>query len=166
MSDECYRPDPEHINMQSDDNKQGRKMESVDPSVAQEVLALLEQDQKRSYENYQKLLDMGIARELARVDLPLSLYTEWYWQMDLHNLFHFLQLRLDPHAQYEIRVYAQTILEMVRKVCPIATEAFEEHKVGSTTFSNSEMQALKEMLTGKENPLTGRAKELFDSKLN
>ncbi|HKM06810.1 MAG TPA: FAD-dependent thymidylate synthase [Sphaerochaeta sp.] len=165
MSDDCYLPDPEHINYQSEDNKQGRKAEPVEPAVAQEVLALLAEDQKRSYENYQKLLDMGIARELARIDLPLSLYTEWYWQMDLHNLFHFLQLRLDEHAQYEIRIYAQTILDMVRKVCPIATEAFEEHKRGAKTFSAEELSALKAVLKGEENPLKGRAKELFDSKL-
>lgn len=165
MSDECYRPQAEHINFQSDDNKQGRAAEPVDPILAKQVLDLLEEDQKRTYENYQKLLDLGIARELSRIDLPLSLYTEWYWQMDLHNLFHFLQLRLDPHAQYEIRVYAQTILEMVKKVCPIATEAFENHKLGGKNFSASEVQALKAMLDGQGNPLTGREKELFESKL-
>ena len=130
------------------------------------MLALLSEDQKRSYETYQKLLDLGIARELARVDLPLSLYTEWYWQMDLHNLFHFLQLRLDSHAQYEIRVYAQTILEMVRLVCPMATEAFEEYKLGGKLFSRSELDAVKAMLKGEENPLKGRALELFEQKLN
>ncbi|HBO34984.1 MAG TPA: FAD-dependent thymidylate synthase [Sphaerochaeta sp.] len=166
MSDECYLPDKAHINFQSEDNKQGRTDESVPAELADEVLALLREDQKRSYETYQRLLDLGIARELARVDLPLSLYTEWYWQMDLHNLFHFLQLRLDSHAQYEIRVYAQTILDMVRLVCPMATEAFEEHKLGGKTFSKSELDALKAMLKGEENPLKGRALELFEQKLN
>ena len=165
MTDECYRPDKEHINLQSDDNKQGRRNECVDDALANQVLAILEEDQKRSYENYEKLLNLGIARELSRIDLPLSMYTEWYWQMDLHNLFHFLQLRLDAHAQYEIRVYAQTILEMVKTVCPIATEAFEEHKVGGTNFSASELVALKSMLSGMENPLTGRNKELLEAKL-
>ena len=166
MSDECYLPDKEHINKQSDDNKQGRVAESVDDQLAQQVLDLLREDQRRSYENYQKLLDLGIARELSRIDLPLSLYTEWYWQMDLHNLFHFLALRLDSHAQYEIRVYAQTILEMVRRVCPIATEAFEEHKLGGVSLSKSELSALKAMLEGKESPLQGRAKDLFEQKLS
>ncbi len=166
MSDECYLPDKAHINFQSEDNKQGRTDESVPAELADEVLALLREDQKCSYETYQRLLDLGIARELARVDLPLSLYTEWYWQMDLHNLFHFLQLRLDSHAQYEIRVYAQTILDMVRLVCPMATEAFEEHKLGGKTFSKSELDALKAMLKGEENPLKGRALELFEQKLN
>ncbi len=166
MSDECYLPDPDHINKQSDDNKQGRVAEAVDEQTAQQVLDLLRDDQKRSYETYQTLLDMGIARELSRIDLPLSLYTEWYWQMDLHNLLHFLKLRLDSHAQYEIRVYAQTILEMVRRVCPIATEAFEEHKLGGVSLSKSELAALKELLAGKELSLKGRDKELFEQKLN
>jgi thymidylate synthase (FAD) len=166
MTDECYRPDPQHINFQSEDNKQGRKDEPVDPELANQVLSLLEEDQKRIYGNYRKLLDMGIARELARVDLPLSLYTEWYWQMDLHNLFHFLELRLDAHAQYEIRTYAQVILDMVRTVCPIATEAFEEHRRGSVTFSATELTALKAMLDGGENPLKGRGRELFEAKLS
>jgi thymidylate synthase (FAD) len=165
MTDECYRPDKEHINLQSDDNKQGRRLECVEEALADQVLFILEEDQKRSYENYEKLLGLGIARELARIDLPLSMYTEWYWQMDLHNLFHFLQLRLDEHAQYEIRVYAQTILEMIKKVCPIAVEAFEEHKVGGLAFSASEMVAIKAMLSGLENPLTGRNRELFEAKL-
>ncbi|MGE4454517.1 MAG: FAD-dependent thymidylate synthase [Sphaerochaeta sp.] len=166
MSDECYRPDPSHINFQSEDNKQGRTAEPVDAEVAEQVLSLLRDDQKRIYETYQKLLDMGIARELSRIDLPLSLYTEWYWQMDLHNLFHFLQLRLDAHAQYEIRVYAQTILEMVRKVCPIATEAFLEHKMGGTHVSKGELDAIKALLKGEENPLKGRALELFSQKFD
>lgn len=165
MSDECYLPDPQHINIQSEDNKQGRVDEPVSKEVSDEVLAILKETQVHSYESYQKLLDMGIARELARVNLPLSLYTEWYWQMDLHNLFHFLQLRLDAHAQYEIRVYAQTILDIVRLVCPMATEAFEEHKLGGKAFSKSELEALKAMLKGGQNPLTGRALQLFESKL-
>ena len=109
---------------------------------------------------------MGIARELSRINLPLSLYTEWYWQMDLHNLFHFLRLRLDEHAQYEIRAYAQVILDIIRLVCPIAVEAFEQYKLGSATFSASELEALKALLRGEENPLKGRALELFEQKIN
>jgi thymidylate synthase (FAD) len=108
---------------------------------------------------------MGIAREISRINLPLSLYTQWYWQMDLHNLFHFLRLRLDAHAQYEIRVYAQQIFELIRTVCPIACEAFEEHRLNGVSFSGSEMDALKQMLEGKDNPLSGRAKEIFTDKL-
>ncbi len=165
MSDECYRPDYAHINQQSSDNKQGRTPESVDKEIADKVLQKFDEDKKVIFDNYHELLDMGIARELARIDLPLSLYTEWYWQMDLRNLFHFLKLRLDPHAQYEIRVYAQQILEIVEKVCPISVDAFRNHVLGSVTLSKKEREALALMLEGKENPLKGRAKIIFEEKL-
>ena len=109
---------------------------------------------------------MGIAREISRIDLPLSLYTEFYWQMDLHNLFHFLALRLDAHAQYEIREYAKRIFEMVKIVCPIAAEAFENHKLNGVSLSGSEKEAVRKIIAGEENPLYGREKEIFLSKLN
>ncbi|MFA5698803.1 MAG: FAD-dependent thymidylate synthase [Sphaerochaeta sp.] len=166
MAEEFYVPAAEHINFQSEDNKQGRMDEAVDPALAKEIQEILAADQKRSYETYEQLLAMGLARELARINLPLSMYTEWYWQMDLHNLFHFLALRLDPHAQWEIRVYAEKILDIIRLVCPIAVEAFEQHKVGSAIFSASELEALKEVLAGRENPLSGRALQLFEDKLS
>ena len=86
--------------------------------------------------------------------------------MDLHNLFHFLRLRLDAHAQYEIRVYAQVILDIIRVVCPMAVEAFEQYKLGAETFSKSELEALKAVLRGEENPLSGRALALFEEKLS
>ncbi|MCH3916889.1 MAG: FAD-dependent thymidylate synthase [Spirochaetia bacterium] len=165
MADECYRPDREHINLQSEDNKQGRKNECVDDETADFVLARMEEDEQQIFKNYHQMLDKGIARELSRIDLPLSMYTQWYWQMDLRNLFHFLKLRLDDHAQYEIRAYAQQILEIVRLVCPIATEAFEQHVLGAETFSMDERKALSLMLDGKECPLKGRAKEIFETKL-
>ncbi len=166
MDSEHYLPSRDQINMQSEDNKQGRASEAVSDEVAEKVLKILSDDQKRVYESYEQLLEMGIARELSRINLPLSLYTEWYWQMDLHNLFHFLRLRLDEHAQYEIRAYAQVILDIIRLVCPIAVEAFEQYKLGSATFSASELEALKALLRGEENPLKGRALELFEQKIN
>jgi len=166
MNSEHYLPAREQINMQSEDNKQGRASEAVSDEVAEKVLKILSDDQKRVYESYEQLLEMGIARELSRINLPLSLYTEWYWQMDLHNLFHFLRLRLDEHAQYEIRAYAQVILDIIRLVCSIAVEAFEQYKLGSATFSASELEALKALLRGEENPLKGRALELFEQKIN
>ncbi|MCK9546871.1 MAG: FAD-dependent thymidylate synthase [Sphaerochaeta sp.] len=165
MEGEHYLPHREQINLQSEDNKQGRTNEAVSDEVADQVLKILEADQRRTYESYEALLEMGIARELSRINLPLSLYTEWYWQMDLHNLFHFLRLRLDEHAQYEIRVYAQVILDIIRLVCPMAVEAFEQYKLGSQTFSKSELEALRAVLRGEENPLTGRARTLFEEKL-
>ncbi|MDD4012358.1 MAG: FAD-dependent thymidylate synthase [Sphaerochaetaceae bacterium] len=165
MADEYYTPSPDCICTQSEDNKQGRSDEPVDSQTAQKVLDILLRGQEQDKENYHELLDLGIARELARINLPLSQYTQWYWQMDLHNLFHFLSLRLDSHAQYEIRVYARIILEMVRLVCPIATEAFENYKLGSTTLTRREMDAVRAMLKGQANPLEGREKELLEEKL-
>lgn len=165
MKDECYVPDKEHIALQSEDNKQGRKDEPVSEEDARKVQEALGKAYDAAFGTYNGLLDMGIAREISRVALPLALYTEFYWQMDLHNLFHFLALRLDAHAQYEIRAYAEVILEMVRKVCPMATEAFENYKLGSRTFSKKEMEALKVMLDGGDDPLEKRERELFEEKL-
>lgn len=164
MSDEVYRPDREHINIQSESNKQGRA-EVVNDQLAKEVMDGFAKDKELIFNQYNSMLDSGIARELARIDLPLSLYTEMYWSMDLRNLFHFLKLRLDPHAQYEIREYANTILDMVEKVCPIATDAFKEHNLNATNFSLSETNAIKQMLNGEECPLKGRSKEIFEEKL-
>ncbi|HIV99107.1 MAG TPA: FAD-dependent thymidylate synthase [Candidatus Ornithospirochaeta avicola] len=165
MKDECYIPSSDHIALQSEDNKQGRKNEPVDEVTAEAVKEMLSQEQKMIFENYHKLLDMGIAREISRIDLPLSLYTEFYWQIDLHNLFHFLALRLDSHAQYEIRVYAEVILDIISKVCPIATEAFINHKKDGVSLSAKEKDAVKALLEGKEIPLEGREKEIFLEKL-
>ena len=165
MKDECYVPDREHIALQSEDNKQGRKDEPVDSETADKVLSIMNSDNERAFENYHALLDMGIARERSRINLPLSLYTEFYWQMDLHNLFHFLQLRLDGHAQYEIRCYARVILDIIRTVCPIATEAFENHRVSSITLSGREKEAVKAMLEGKESGLEKREMEILQEKL-
>ncbi len=165
MANEAYIPDADHVNLQSDDNKQGRSEIPVDQKTRERVRELLKEDQRRAFDTYHELLDMGIARELARVNLPLSLYTQWYWQMDLHNLLHFLKLRLDSHAQYEIRAYAEVILSMVRAVCPMACEAFEQLVLHAERFSADEIAAIRTMIEGNENPLTGRERELFESKL-
>jgi thymidylate synthase (FAD) len=165
MKDDFYVPDPQDIAFQSSDNKQGRAVEPAPEAVAERLRHVFQAEQSGSYRSYQELLDLGVARELARANLPISLYTEWYWQMDLHNLFHFLRLRLDPHAQREIRAYAQVIYEITQKVCPLACEAFEEHVNGGVRFSARELAALRDVLAGGENPLTGRRRERFDRKL-
>lgn len=165
MKEEFYIPAGEHISLQSADNKQGRSGELLDPEEQMRIQAELTGQQKRAYKDYTAHLECGIARELARINLPLSLYTEWYWQMDLHNLFHFLKLRMGPHAQLEIREYACTIFEIAKKVAPIATEAFEEHVLRGGNFSRAEMEALKGMLKGEANPLKGKALERFEKKL-
>jgi thymidylate synthase (FAD) len=165
MTDECYLPEPSAVAFQSSDNKQGRSTAAVPEDVSSKALRLLEEDQRRSYAVYQELLDMGLARELARINLPLSLYTEWYWQMDLHNLFHFLQLRLDSHAQYEIRSYAAVLLQLARTVCPIACEAFEEYRLGGSSFSSRETQELIRMADTERCTLQGREREILFEKL-
>ena len=164
MKDEFYVPEPEHVCLQSEDNKQGRGV-SLPVDEANEVIRLMDEEQRAVYRNYEAMLNMGVARELARSNLPLSLYTEWYWQIDLHNLFHFLHLRMDPHAQYEIRAYAEAMAVCAKAVAPIAYDAFEDHILGSVALSKAEQAALAELLAGRDHGLTGRAKDLFDSKV-
>jgi thymidylate synthase (FAD) len=141
MSDEFYLPD--RMPLQRTDNKQGSSEESLPPDMSREFIDLMAEDQKKVYEHYQAMIDKGVSREIARINLPLSLYTEVYWQMDLRNLFHFLRLRLDGHAQYEIRCYAEVMAEMVKKVAPIAWSAFEEYVLYAKTFSKSELEKME-----------------------
>ncbi len=165
LKDDFYEPDSGDIAFQSEDNKQGRSEAEVPQGVKDEVLSLLKEDRIRLYSSYTRMIELGIARELARINLPLSIYTEWYWQMDLHNLFRFLKLRLDAHAQKEIRAYASAILGITEAVCPMATEAFREHVLGGVQFSSNEVEALKALLSGRDSGLTGRERERFEAKL-
>ncbi len=165
MESDFYVPAPGDIALQSDDNKQGRQNEPVSTELAEEIRDIISSEQARVYETYTKLLDMGLAREIARINLPLSLYTEWYWTMDLHNLFHFLRLRMDAHAQKEIRVYAEAIFEIVKKITPMAAEAFERHLLTGVSLCGSELEAVKVMTGGGVCPLEGRAKEILFAKL-
>lgn len=165
MKEEFYVPELDKVSPQSKDNKQGRATEAFDTAEAQKVVDNLVAGQKAAYENYSELLEDGVARELARVNLPLSLYTEFYWEMDLHNLFHFLKLRLDSHAQYEIRVYAEVMLEMCKKVAPMATESFINHMEHGVNFSGEEMEALRAVMNGQPNPLEGKKLDRFNEKI-
>lgn len=166
MRDEFYVPAPEQVKLQSESNKQARSEEAVAPEVAQAVIEELTADQATLYQHYEEMIGKGVARELARTNLPLNLYTEWYWQIDLHNLFHFLHLRMDSHAQYEIRVYADAMAECARAVAPLAYEAFEEHVLGSLAFSAGERRALAAVLRGEAPDLKGKALEAFQTKLH
>ncbi|HZH98825.1 MAG TPA: FAD-dependent thymidylate synthase [Fimbriimonadaceae bacterium] len=166
MKDEFYLPEPGHVCSQSESNKQGRG-DMLPENEAISFIGRFEEEQVDAYATYQSYLEAGVARELARANLPLSLYTEWYWQIDLHNLFHFLHLRLDPHAQYEIRVYAEAMAQCAKAVSPIAYEAFEEHILGSVSFSRAECAALTSMLSREpeDGALDGRALATFQDKL-
>lgn len=143
MTDEFYLPDFSQIRHQSDNNKQGRSDVQLGGETADSVIQRMQQSHKQSYDEYQSYLQDDLARELARINLPLSTYTEWYWKIDLHNLFHFLKLRLDAHAQYEIRVYAEAIASILRGIVPIAYEAFEDFNLYSKSFSRIELNFLK-----------------------
>jgi len=167
LKDEFYVPTVSAIRFQDEvKNKQGSTNEKVSPHICDEVLQILMDEQFSSNRAYQKLLDNKIARELARISLPLSVYTEWYWQIDLHNLFHFLKLRIDEHAQLEIRQYAKVMAAIVKCVVPMAYEAFEDHILNGVSFSGRELNALRVMLKGDEVPLQGIYLDEFMEKLN
>jgi thymidylate synthase (FAD) len=165
MKDEFYLPPRGQISLQSLDNKQGREKEAVPVELQNKVLELLKKDQSASFANYEELLNDGIARELARINLPLSMYTEWYWQMDLKNMLHFLKLRMDSHAQWEIQEYARAIAQIVKAVCPMAYESFERHILRGAKFSSDEIAAINALLAGKPNPLEDRRLAEFEDKL-
>jgi len=143
--DEFYFPDPEHIQFQSALNKQGR-LGDVSESLKTKVRDYFEEISNRSFEIYSELNDAGVARELARAILPVNLYTEWYWKNDLHNLLHFIGLRSDSHAQYEIRVFSDAMAESVKKVAPFAWEAYQDYVVSGLRFSRVEQSLLEQNL--------------------
>lgn len=143
--DEFYFPDPAHIQFQSTLNKQGR-MGDVPAELKQKVLDYFKEISDRSFAMYSDLNEAGVARELARSLLPVNLYTEWYWKNDLHNLLHFIGLRSDSHAQYEIRVYSDAMAESVKKVAPFAWEAFQDYVVKGMRFSRIEQSLLEKQL--------------------
>ena len=157
---EFYIPRPEDLAKQSTANRQGRG-EVLDHEQAMRVLDMLKDDAARAYTHYEQLLDetprdegepggFGLARELARMDLPVNLYTQLYWRMDLHNLLHFLRLRADPHAQYEIRVYAIAMLEIVKAWVPLTHEAFMDYRMGAVELSAKGLAVVQRMVRGEK----------------
>jgi len=157
---EFYLPAPADLAAQSAANRQGRG-EIVEGAEAAHVLDLLREDSLRQYAHYTEMLNegedgeaadparRGLARELARMSLTLNFFTQWYWKIDLYNLMHFLSLRADPHAQYEIRAYAAEMLDVLRRWLPLCHEAFLQHRLHAVTLSAAALAAVKEMLAGK-----------------
>ena len=157
---EFYLPAPEQLAAQSASNRQGRGT-VLQPDEAARVLELLRGDAAQTYRHYQEMLNLdeaggtldagrpALARELARMNLTLNVYTQWYWKVDLHNLFHFLSLRVDPHAQYEIRAYADVMLDTVRRWVPAATAAFEDYVLGGAHLSAKGLEVVRRMLRGE-----------------
>ena len=161
LNREFYIPAPEQLSTQSQENRQGRG-NVLQGDEAVRVLDILREDSARNYADYQEMLNEddegnvidpkrnGLARELARMNLPLNIYTEWYWKCDLHNLLHFLSLRADPHAQHEIRVYADAMMEALRAWVPITAEAFEDYRLGGVHLSRAGLEAVKRMIAGEK----------------
>jgi thymidylate synthase (FAD) len=159
LDNEFYVPKLEHLAAQSKSNRQGRA-EILSPQEADFVLKLLSEDASRNYDHYLQMLNeggskqendpnrKGLSRELARINLTLNTYTQWYWKTDLHNLLHFVRLRADAHAQLEIRAYANVLLDILEKWVPMTTAAFHEYRMGATTLSRTATQLLKAAIKG------------------
>ncbi|MFM7050803.1 MAG: FAD-dependent thymidylate synthase [Planctomycetota bacterium] len=141
MPDRFYKPDVENVRKQSKSNRQGGDG-PIDAGTAEEFLKLLE-SAEANYAKYLDLTERGVARELARAVLPVSVYTEWYWKCDLHNIFHFLSLRMDPHAQIEIQDYAKAMYELIRPIVPVACEAFEDYRLNAMHLTGLEIDAIR-----------------------
>ena len=160
LDKEFYIPSREQMAAQSSSNRQGRD-ETLDDEQAHKLMNLLREDAEQCYNNYEYMLNEdqegnvvdesrdGLARELARMNLTLNTYTQWYWKIDLHNLLHFLSLRADHHAQYEIRVYAEAMLETVKRWVPLTHEAFQDYRMGGTHLSKQGLEIVKRMLSGE-----------------
>ena len=161
LDKEFYIPAKEQLSAQSTSNRQGRG-DLISGKQADEVLKILKDDATRTYDNYERMLNerfdgkiidenkIGLARELARMNLTLNSYTQWYWKTDLLNLLNFLFLRADHHAQYEIRVYAEAMLDTVKKWVPITHAAFLDYRVGAAHISSKGLKIIKSMLNGHE----------------
>jgi thymidylate synthase (FAD) len=150
---EFYIPAPEDLAAQSTTNNQGRG-EALSGEEAARVLDILRGDAMRCYDHYEQMIgqegQQGLARELARMNLPANIYTQWYWKVDLHNLLHFLRLRADAHAQYEIRVYADAICRITADWVPFAWRAFEDYRMGGATLSATALECVRRMVKGEE----------------
>ena len=161
LDKEFYIPSAENLAAQSAINNQGRG-DALTDDEASNVIQILKKDAEQTYSNYETLLNessegniideskSGIARELARTNLTLNTYTQWYWKIDLNNLLHFLALRADDHAQYEIRVYADAMLDIVKKWVPLTYEAFEDYRIGGTELSAKEVNLMRKLLKGEK----------------
>ena len=142
VQDRFYKPARDDLQSQSSTNRQGRG-EALEDATADAFLEHLEQVERDGYAAYEDFIERGVARETARMALPVNVYTEWYWKCDLHNTFRFLQLRLDPHAQKEIRDYAGAMYDLMRPICPVACEAFEDYQLGGVHLTRLEVEALR-----------------------
>lgn len=150
LKDEFYVPEASVVKMQSDANKQGRGQE-FPVEIQMGFREEFRREQAGDYADYDRRIQLGMAKELARINLPVSVYTNWYWKQNLWNMLHLLGLRMDPHAQYEIRVYANALYEIVKAVAPISLAAWEDHMFKGARFSRTEMDLLMQAITKTNN---------------
>ncbi len=151
-----YRPEPEQVAAQSHSNRQGREAESVARETYRKAIEGWQEARAAAAGAYEWLLGEDVARELARIDLPLSTYTQWYWKIDLHNLIHFLTLRVDPHAQWEIRQFAIAMAGMLKRVAPLSYEAWVDYQVCGARLSYGELEALRRLLEVRDGRIAPR----------
>jgi len=157
-----YRPEYEDFAVQSASNRQGREGEPAPRDVYENAIRQWEEVRRAASETYGWLVQEDVARELARIDLPLSTYTQWYWKIDLHNLFHFLSLRADPHAQWEIREFARVMAGMMKRVAPLSYEAWLDYEVCGAHMSHAELEALRALVSAGDDGLEARAGVTLD----
>jgi thymidylate synthase (FAD) len=150
LPDEFYVPEPDQVGAQATANRQGRSEGALDASTVESTRDALRATAEGAFSTYQELLGAQVARELSRAVLPVSSYTEWYWKANLLNVFRFLQLRLDEHAQYEIRVYADAMAQVVRQIAPWSYEAFDDYWLRGTRLSAQEWEAVSAELTPEQ----------------
>lgn len=155
-----YKPQPESFALQSPSNNQGREDQPADPALYAESIRRWEDLRERAADTYGWLVDEDVARELARIDLPLSTYTQWYWKIDLHNLFHFLRLRADPHAQWEIQEFGRVMAGMLARVAPLSYEAWLDYDVLGAKMSAAELEVLRSLVRPSGDGLATSAGEL------
>ncbi|MDX5462429.1 MAG: FAD-dependent thymidylate synthase [Wolbachia endosymbiont of Tetragnatha montana] len=148
LDNEFYTPKPEQVAKQSNNNKQGSG-EAFDPDTSKEIIDSLTNDSNLVYSHYEKFIEQGLAREIARTNLTLNYYTQFYWKIDLHNLLHFLKLRADKHAQYEIRIYAEVMLDIIKKWVPLAYNAFVEYCLESACISRTGLEIIRKLIKGE-----------------
>ena len=163
MDEDFYVPSEENLGLQSTDNKQGRE-QGLNEDITNAIIGSIIAHSNEAYNLYRELLNKNAAREIARMVLPINYYSQWYWKVDLKNLLDFLNLRTDPHAQYEIRVYAEEIEKIVRQWLPITYGAYKSHMKDGVSFSSEAMKVIKSMMAGDmmDREISGLSKREWD----
>lgn len=148
LPEEFYVPDLSELKKQSKENHQGVSEETLAYSVAAEIQTQMQNSSKKCFSDYEVYLSQDLAKEMARINLPLSTYTEFYWTVDLHNLFHYLRLRIDSHSQKQIRDYANAFFKLIKQIVPISCSAFEDYRLNALSLTKYDIECVGKMLKG------------------